>query len=53
MSKCQIWNSPIWPLHQKRPQKLMTKTEDKDPKYKLTTTGVNFVRKNVLGSNDD
>lgn len=40
-------------LGKKVTQKLMMKIEDEDPKYKLTTTGVTFVRKNVLGDKDD
>jgi len=40
-------------LGKKVTEKWITKTEDKDPKYKLAATGVNFVRKNILGSNDD
>jgi hypothetical protein len=40
-------------LGKKVTQKLMTKIEDDDPKYKLTATGVTFVRKNVLGNNND
>ncbi len=39
-------------LAKKVEQKLMTKTEDKDPKYKLTTAGVNYIRKNVLEEKD-
>lgn len=40
-------------LGKKITQKLMTKTEDNDPEYKLTASGVTFVKKNVLGNKND
>lgn len=40
-------------LGKKVEQKVMTKIEGKDPKYKLTSTGVNFIRKNILEEKDD
>jgi len=39
-------------LGNKVTQKLMTKTDGKDPKYKLTSDGVTLVRKSVLGNKD-
>ena len=35
-------------LEKKITKNLISKTSDKDPKYKLTTTGVNFIRKIIL-----